>query len=246
MRAIIADDEQHLAEDLRRRLTALWPELKIIAVVHDGIAAEKALAELKPDIAFIDIRMPGQSGLDAARSVLNSTRLVFVTAFDDHAVQAFEQAAVDYLLKPVSDERLERCVERLQQGSMFAPDAMMSRLQKLLVTATKPEFLRWLRIQVGQAVRMVDVEEVCYFQSADKYTTVLTRDAELLLRTPLKDLIEQLDPDRFWQVHRGTVVNVKQIVSAHHDLLGKVSLALKDRAEKVAVSRSYAHLFKQM
>ncbi|MDH2916477.1 MAG: LytTR family DNA-binding domain-containing protein [Gallionella sp.] len=246
MRAIIADDEPHLAEDLRRRLTLLWPELKIVAIVHDGIAAEKALTELKPDIAFLDIRMPGQSGLDAARSASMATRLVFVTAFDDHAVQAFEQAAVDYLLKPVSDERLERCVERLQQGSLFAPDAMLSRLQQLLATPAKPEPLRWLRIQVGQTVRMVAVEEVCYFQSADKYTTVLTRDAELLLRTPLKDLIEQLDHDQFWQVHRGTLVNVKQIVSAHHDLLGKVTLSLKDRAEKVAVSRSYAHLFKQM
>lgn len=246
MRAIIADDEHHLAEDLRRRLTQLWPELKMIAVVHDGVAAERALTELKPDIAFLDIRMPGQSGLDAARAASMSTRLVFVTAFDDHAVQAFEQAAVDYLLKPVSDERLERCVERLQQGSLFAPDAMMTRLQKLLATSVKPEPLRWLRIQVGQTVRMVAVEEVCYFQSSDKYTTVLTRDAELLLRTPLKDLIEQLAPDQFWQVHRGTVVNVKQIVSAHHDLLGKVSLSLKDRVERVAVSRSYAHLFKQM
>lgn len=246
MRAIIADDEHHLAEDLRRRLTLLWPELKIIAVVHDGIAAERALTELKPDIAFLDIRMPGQSGLDAARVASMLTRLVFVTAFDDHAVQAFEQAAVDYLLKPVSDERLECCVERLQQGGMFAPDAMMSRLQKLLATPAKPEPLRWLRIQVGQAVRMVAVEEVCYFQSADKYTTVLTREAELLLRTPLKELVEQLDPDLFWQVHRGTLVNVRQIVSAHHDLLGKVSLTLRDRPEKVAVSRSYAQLFRQM
>ncbi len=190
--------------------------------------------------------MPGQSGLDAARAASMSTRLVFVTAFDDHAVQAFEQAAVDYLLKPVSDERLERCVECLQHGSLLAPDAMLSCPQKLLWTSVKPEPLRLLRIKVGQTVRMVAVEEVCYFQSADKYTTVLTRDAELLLRTPLKDLIEQLAPDQFWQVHRGTVVNVKQIVSAHHDLLGKVSLSLRDRAEKVAVSRSYAHLFKQM
>lgn len=246
MRAIIADDEQHLADDLRRRLTQLWPELKVIAVVHDGIAAERALSELKPDIAFLDIRMPGQSGLDAARAASMSTRLVFVTAFDDHAVQAFEQAAVDYLLKPASDERLQRCVKRLQQGNLFAPDAMLSRLQRLLATPSKPESLRWLRIQVGQTVRMVAVEEVCYFQSGDKYTAVLTRDAELLLRTPLKDLIEQLDPDQFWQVHRGTVVNAKQIGSAHRNLLGKVSLTLKDRAEKVAVSRSYAHLFKQM
>lgn len=231
MKAIIADDELHLADDLQRRLGKLWPELQIVAVLHDGIAAAQALSELEPDIAFLDIRMPGQSGLDAARAAASDCRVVFVTAFDDHAVQAFEQAAVDYLLKPVSDERLQRCVERLQQ---------------LLAAQSKPEPLHWLRIQVGQNVRMVAVDEVCYFQSADKYTTVLTRDAELLLRTPLKELIRQLDPDRFWQVHRGTLVNVKQIVSAHYDLLGKVSLNLRDRPEKIAVSRSYAHLFRQM
>jgi DNA-binding LytR/AlgR family response regulator len=246
MKAIIADDEQHLAEDLRRRLLRLWPELQIVAVLHDGIAAAQALTDIKPDIAFLDIRMPGQSGLDAANSAASDCRLVFVTAFDDHAVQAFEQAAVDYLLKPVSEERLTRCVERLRQRSMFAPNALLTRLQQLLATPAKPEPLRWLRVQVGQAVRMVAVEEVCYFQSADKYTTLLTRDAELLLRTPLKELIDQLDAEQFWQVHRGTVVNVRQIVTAHHDLLGKVTLALRDRAEKVAVSRSYAHLFRQM
>ena len=246
MKAIIADDEQHLAEDLRQRLAQLWPELQIVAVLHDGMAAATALEELKPDIAFLDIRMPGRSGLDAARAAAADCRVVFVTAFDDHAVQAFEQAAVDYLLKPVSDERLERCVERLKQRSMFAPDALLARLQQLLATPTKPEPLRWLRIQVGQSVRMVAVEEVCYFQSADKYTTVLTRDAELLLRTPLKELIAQLDAELFWLVHRGMIVNAKQIVSAHHDLLGKVTLTLRDRPEKAAVSRSYAHLFRQM
>ena len=246
MKAIIADDEQHLADDLRRRMAQLWPELQIAAVLHDGIAAAHALQELKPDIAFLDIRMPGQSGLDAARAAAADCRVVFVTAFDDHAVQAFEQAAVDYLLKPVSDERLARCVERLKQRSEAAPDALLARLQQLLATQNKPEPLRWLRIQVGQSVRMVAVEEVCYFQSADKYTSVLTRDAELLLRTPLKELVSQLDPDAFWQVHRGTIVNAKQIVSAHHDLLGKVTLTLRDRSDKVAVSRSYAHLFRQM
>ncbi|MEQ1556218.1 MAG: LytTR family DNA-binding domain-containing protein, partial [Gallionella sp.] len=161
-------------------------------------------------------------------------------------VQAFEQAAVDYLLKPVADERLARCVERLQQRSKAEPDALLARLQELLATPAKTEPLRWLRVQVGQSVRMVAVEEVCYFQSADKYTTVLTRDTELLLRTPLKDLMTQLDADQFWQVHRSTVVNARQVIAAHHDLLGKMSLILKDRKEKVAVSRSYTHLFKQM
>ena len=246
MKAIIADDEQHLADDLQRRLLRLWPELQIVAVVHDGVAAAAALSDIKPDIAFLDIRMPGQNGLDAARAAAADCRVVFVTAYDDHAVQAFEQAAADYLLKPVSDERLASCVARLQQRSAVAPDALLARLQKLLATPAKPELLRWLRAQVGQTVRMVAVEEVCYFQSADKYTTVLTRDAELLLRTPLKELIAQLDAEQFWQVHRGTVVNVRQISAAHHHALGRVTLSLRDRKETLHVSRGYGHLFRQM
>ena len=246
LKAIIAEDEKHLADDLQRRLLRLWPELQIAAVVHDGIAAANALTEIKPDFAFLDIRMPGKSGLEAALSAPAECRVVFVTAFDDHAVQAFEQAAADYLLKPVSDERLARCVDRLKQHATVAPDELLTRLQRLLAVPTKPEPLRWLRAQVGQAVRMVAVEDVCCLQSADKYTLLQTRDAELLLRTPLKEMVAQLDPQQFWQVHRGTVVNVRQIVSAHHDLLSKVTLTLRDRPEKIAVSRSYSHLFKQM
>ena len=246
MKALIAEDERHLADDLQRRLQQLWPELQIVSIVHDGVAAAAALTEIKPDFAFLDIRMPGKTGLEAARSAPAGCRVVFVTAYDEHAVQAFEQAAVDYLLKPVSDERLARCVERLKQHATAAPDDMLQRLQRLLAEPAKPEYLRWLRAQVGQAVRMVALEEVCCLQSADKYTLALTRDAELVLRTPLKDLIAQLDPQEFWQVHRGTVVNVRQIVSAHHDMLGKVTLTLRDRPEKIAVSRSYAHLFRQM
>jgi len=246
LRALIADDEVHLADDLQRRLGRLWPELQIAAVVHDGVAATAALADMQLDFAFLDIRMPGKSGLDAARAAPANCRVVFVTAYDDHAVQAFEQAAADYLLKPVSDERLARCVERLKQQAAMAPNALLARLQRLLAVPAKPEPLRWLRAQVGQTVRIVPVEEVCCFQSADKYTLLLTRDAELLLRTPLRELVAQLDPQQFWQVHRATVVNVRQIVSAQHDLLGKVSLTLRERSEKVAVSRSYAHLFRQM
>ena len=246
MKAIIADDEQHLAEDLRRRLKRLWPELQIVAVIHDGVAAAEALTTINPDIAFLDIRMPGLSGLDAARAAQSNCRVVFVTAFDAHAVEAFDQAAVDYLLKPVSDERLARCVERLKQHSAAAPDALLMRLQQLLTTVAKPQPLRWLRAQVGQVVRMVAIDEVCYFQSADKYTVVYTRDAELLLRTPLKELLTQLDPQQFWQVHRSTVVSVNHIVLAKHDLLGRVTLTLRDRPEPVSVSRTYVHLFRQM
>jgi DNA-binding LytR/AlgR family response regulator len=245
MNIIIADDEPLLADDLRRRLSRLCPEMKVLAVLHDGQAAAEALQELKPAVAFLDIRIPGKTGLEAAKFAPSGCRVVFVTAYDDHAVQAFEQAAADYLLKPVSDERLAKCVERLRQPAT-APDDLLARLQNLLFAPAKPEPLRWLRAQVGQVVRMVAVEEVCYFQSTDKYTSVFTRDAEMLLRTPLKELILQLDSAEFWQIHRSTVVNARQIVSAHHDLLGKITLTLCDRVEKLAVSRSYAHLFKQM
>lgn len=248
MKAIIAEDEIHLADDLQRRLRRLWPELEIAAVVHDGVAANAALAEHDPDVAFLDIRMPGRSGLEVAHSAPARCRVVFVTAYDEHAVQAFEQAAADYLLKPVSDERLEKCVARLrkEEGRNADSGDLLVRLQQLLEVPAKPEPLRWLRAQVGQTVRMVAVEDVCCLQSADKYTLALTRDAELLLRTPLKELVAQLDSQEFWQVHRGTIVNVRQIVAAHHGVLGKVTLTLRDRPEKIAVSRSYAHLFRQM
>ncbi len=242
MRAIIADDEKHLADDLKRRLARLWPELKIVDVVHDGEAAERALHEHTPDIAFLDIRMPGRSGLDVAAAVPAGCRIVFVTAYDDHAVEAFEQAAVDYLLKPVSDERLTRCVERLR-GGVAAPDRLLERLQQLLAKPVAQP-LRWLKIPAGDGVRMLPVEEVCYFRSDNKYTVVMTRDSELLLRTPLKELIDGLDPDRFWQVHRGTVVNVRQVLTAERDFGGKLMLKLRDRKEKLPVSRSFAHLFR--
>lgn len=244
MKALIADDEAHLADDLQRRLLQLWPQLEIVARVQDGMAAAQALTQFQPDLAFLDIRMPGQSGLEAARAAPAHCRVVFVTAYDEHAIQAFDQAAVDYLLKPVSDARLARCVERLQQQA--APAQMLARLQDLIAASAKPEPLRFLRAQVGQTVRLVPVEAVCYLQSSDKYTLVQTRDAELLLRTPLKELLTQLDPRQFWQVHRSTVVNVGQIVAAHQELFGKVSLRLRDRPETLTVSRSYAHLFRQM
>ena len=249
MKAIIAEDEIHLADDLQRRLLRLWPELEIAAVVHDGLAASTALTDHSPDIAFLDIRMPGRSGLEVARTVPAQCRVVFVTAYDEHAVQAFEHAAADYLLKPVSDERLAKCVTRLRQQADQLPAVpvdLLTRLQQLLAAPQKPEPLRWLRAQVGQSVRVVAVEEVCCLQSADKYTLALTRDAELLLRTPLKELITQLDPQEFWQVHRGAVVNVRKIVAAHHGVLGKITLTLRDRPEKITVSRNYAHLFRQM
>jgi DNA-binding LytR/AlgR family response regulator len=245
VRALIAEDEPHLADDLARRLARLWPELEIAAVVHDGLAAREALAELAPDLAFLDIRMPGLSGLEVARGAPAGCRVVFVTAYDEHAVAAFDAAAADYLLKPVADARLEQCIARLRAAAPGGQGDLLARLQALLPAAANPP-LRWLRAQVGQSLRLVAVEEVCYFQAGDKYTGAVTREGEFLLRTPIKELLPQLDPEQFWQVHRGTLVNVSQIVAAKRDLLGRLNLTLRDRPETLAVSRAYVHLFRQM
>ena len=249
MKALIADDEPLLAQHLRARLAALWPDLEVVGLAANGIEARRMLEDLKPDIAFLDIRMPGQSGLEVVQALSPETRaacrVVFVTAHDEFAVQAFDREAVDYLLKPVVDDRLALAIERLRRpASRVQPDDLMQRLQALLPKSAT--HLAWIRASVGAEVRLVAVDEVCYFQAADKYTAVYTRDAELLIRTPIKELGDQLNPDHFWQVHRGTLVNVRQIVSARHDALGRVSLKLRDRPEAVAVSRAYAHLFKQM
>lgn len=250
MRALIAEDEALLADDLVRRLARLWPELDIAEVVHDGIAARQALTQHAPDIAFLDIRMPGLSGLDAAKSAPPGCRVIFVSAYDEHAVAAFEQAAADYLLKPVSDARLEQCIARLQQAMRQATppqtDALLAQLQNLLGASAKPEPLRWLRAQVGQEVRLIELDDVCFFQACDKYTNAATRDGEFLLRTPLKELAARIDPEQFWRVHRGTLVNVRQIKSAKRDLLGRYVLTLRERPETLAVSRGYAYLFRQM
>jgi DNA-binding LytR/AlgR family response regulator len=252
MKAIIADDEPLLAKHLQARLTAAWPQLEIAGLAANGIQAREMIEELRPDLAFLDIRMPGLTGLDVVRALSAEARrhcrVVFVTAYDEFAVQAFEREAVDYLLKPVTDDRLRAAVARLRRVVELPATAdsadILQRLQALLPKAV--EHLRWVRASVGNDVRLVAVDEVCYFQATDKYTAVFTRDAELLIRTSIKELVEQLDPAHFWQVHRGTLVNARQIVSARHDALGRVSLKLRDRPETLAVSRGYAQIFRQM
>ncbi len=252
--AIIADDEPRLAAYLRDRLAVLWPDLVIAGVAANGPEAQALIADESPDIAFLDIRMPGLTGLEVARSAGPDVHVVFVTAFDQYAVDAFERAAVDYLLKPVSDDRLAQTVERLQRrvAGGNAPSDWQSALTMLAQLAPSqsaggaPERLAWIRASVGAQVRLIPVEEVCYFQSNDKYTSVFTADGEALIRTPLRELAESLDPNRFWQVHRGTIVNVSHVAATHRDLAGRVSLALKTRAESVAVSRAFSHRFKQM
>jgi len=252
--AIIADDEPRLAAYLRERLAELWPDLVVAGVAANGPEAQALIAAEGPDIAFLDIRMPGLSGLDVAKSAGRDVHVVFVTAFDEYAVDAFERAAVDYLLKPVSDARLAQTIERLRQrlaGEQAAPGlrAVLATLAELapgLVAGSTPERLAWIRASVGAEVRLIAVDDVCYFQANDKYTSVFTKDGEALIRTPLRALVDSLDPVRFWQVHRGTIVNVAHVASTTRDFAGRVSLVLRHREEPVAVSRAFAHRFRQM
>jgi DNA-binding LytR/AlgR family response regulator len=244
MRALIADDEPHLVAFLANRLTELWPELEIAVRTDNGDDALRLIREQRPDLAFLDIKMPGLSGIEVAQQIGEDCRVVFVTAYEHFAVTAFEAEAVDYLLKPVTDERLLLTIERLRRDTVRPSDALLASLQQNLAVA--PAYLRWIRTSVGSSVRMVAVDEVCYFRAADKYTSVITGTAELLIRTSIKELVAQLDPELFWQVHRGTLVNVRQIVAAERDVFGRLELRLRDRPEGVAVSRNYAHLFRQM
>ena len=236
--AIIADDEPRLATYLRDRLATLWPELVIAGIAANGPEAQALIATEDPDIAFLDIRMPGLTGLEVAQAAHRKLNVVFVTAFDEYAVDAFERAAVDYLLKPVTDARLAQTVERLKHrvtDHAAAPDLRAA-----------PERLAWIRASVGQQVRLIPVEDVCCFQANDKYTSVFTKDGEALIRTALRELVDALDPDRFWQVHRGTIVNLAHVGATNRDLAGRVSLSLKTRTEAIAVSRAFAHRFRQM
>jgi DNA-binding LytR/AlgR family response regulator len=253
-RAIIADDEPRLALYLRDRLAALWPELAVAGIAANGAEAKALIDREEPDLAFLDIRMPGLSGLEVAKAADRSLHVVFVTAFDQYAVDAFEQAAVDYLLKPVGDARLAQTVARLRERiaqANHAPElraalATLSRLAPALAPTGGSERLAWIRASVGQQVRLIAVDDVCYFQANDKYTSVFTKDGEALIRTPLRELAEGLDPDRFWQVHRGTIVNLAHVAATNRDFAGRVSLALKTRSEAIAVSRAFAHRFRQM
>ena len=275
--ALIAEDEPLLASALKAELARAWPELKVLAVVGDGVSAVKFALDLKPDVLFFDIRMPGLSGLEAAAELVNEwdtsaqggaafPALVFVTAYDQYAVQAFEAQAMDYLLKPVQAGRLQKTVSKLQQvlngrvlpvqaacthGANFDAglDHTLAQLRQLLKAADAPApaaALKLIQVSVGNTIRMVPLDQVVYFEAADKYIRVLTPEHEYLIRTPLRELLAQLDTQQFWQVHRATVVRAQAIQAVTRDEAGKSWLQLRGRAEKLAVSRLYAHLFRAM
>lgn len=270
-RALIAEDEPLLAAALQQELSRAWPGLQIVATVGDGLSAVRQALALQPELLFFDIRMPGQSGLDAAVELAEDwpgtgpaarpfPALVFVTAYDQYAVQAFEAQAIDYLLKPIQPARLQKTVQKLQQAlANHAPyaidlEATMAQLRHLLAapgvvpgsSASSGAALTLIPASSGNRVHMVPVAEVLYFEAADKYVRVLTAAREFLIRTPLKELIAQLDQRVFWQIHRSTLVRADAITTVTRDEAGKLHLELTGRPEKLPVSRLYAHLFKAM
>ncbi|MCP5270784.1 MAG: response regulator transcription factor [Burkholderiaceae bacterium] len=250
--ALIADDEPALARHLQRELAALWPDLQFTPLARHGVEAAEQIAALRPDVAFLDIQMPGLTGLEVAQGIEGDTRVVFVTAYDEYAVQAFEQQALDYLLKPVKADRLQRCVQRLQQAlqAPAAPDARLAEaLQRLLpagAAAAAPQRLRWIRASAGEVMHQIPVEQVLFFQADDKYTCVQTATAEHLIRTPIVELLPQLDPEVFAQVHRSTVINLAHLAGTRRDEASRLFLRLRDFPRELPVSRAYVHLFKAM
>jgi DNA-binding LytR/AlgR family response regulator len=275
-RAVLADDERLMREQLRARLAEVWPELQIVAEARNGIEAVQLVAEHRPDIVFLDIRMPGLTGVDAARQIAQLPpretdkeadddddllpEIVFITAYDQYAVEAFEQGVADYVLKPAERDRLQLTVQRIQkrlaarQGGPDAQDApagpnmqqLLHQLSAHLTPGGAPQYLQWIQASVGQAIQMIPVDEVLFFISDEKYTRVQTAQVEALIRKPIKELVDEIDPRLFWQIHRSTLVNVKAISGVTRDFRGRQIVAVKGHGEKLEVSRSYTGLFKGM
>jgi DNA-binding LytR/AlgR family response regulator len=250
--AIIAEDEAPLRHALSAMLGIVWPELRIVAECEDGIAAMEAIVAHRPTLAFLDIRMPGVSGLDVSRAAIAAKSLVvFTTAYDEYAVRAFEAGAVDYLLKPLQPERMQRAIERIRERLCSAPGQEVGALDQVdaLEAQLRPSgarLIRWISAAVGDSVRMIGIEEVLYFQAQDKYVRVVSAGGEAIIRTPVKELLAGLDPDEFWQVHRGVVVRVSAIDRVRKDELGKSVLQLRGREDALPVSAAFLHRFRGM
>jgi DNA-binding LytR/AlgR family response regulator len=246
-RAIIAEDEANLRAELREGLAELWPELVVCAEARDGLEATRALERERPNVLFLDIEMPGMSGLDVARSASGRCHVVFVTAYDKYAVAAFDRGAVDYVMKPFSAERLQVTVERLKARIDDSPAKLDELLRLLVERVGKPrDYVRWITASQGNEVRLVTVDEISYFQSHHKYTLVVTGTRELLIRRTVKELCDELDPDVFWQIHRGTLVNVNAIAGLVREPGGQMRVRLKTRKEMLPVSGPFMHRFRQM
>jgi DNA-binding LytR/AlgR family response regulator len=252
--AIIADDERLMRDQLRMRLNQVWPELEIVGEAKNGEEAVELVTQLKPDLTFLDIRMPGITGMEAARQIGSQSNIVFVTAYDQYAVEAFERGAVDYVLKPPEQERLQLTVDRLKErlakpkAAAVVSDSVTQMLSQLAekMAAPKPAYLQWIQASIGQDLRMIPVEDILFFRSDEKYTCVQTEKFEALIRKPVRDLAEELDPSLFWQIHRATLVNVNAIEGVTRDIRGRHLVLIKGKSDKLEVSRSFLHLFKQM
>ena len=265
LRALVADDERLLREQLKTRLASAWPELQIVGEARDGLEALAQAEALRPDVVFLDIRMPGMTGIEAAREIVAlpdwKGEIVFVTAYDEYAIAAFEQGALDYLLKPVETGRLAQTAQRLKDrlaarrsaGSAAADeaalDALLERLMKLQhgmaqPPGSPPAYMQWIQAATGSTTRLIAVPEVLFFRSDEKYTRVQTRQQESFIRTPIRDLLPQLDPQQFWQIHRSTIVNLSAVASVTRDDTGRQKVHLNGHPEVLEVSRSFAHLFR--
>lgn len=245
--AVLAEDEPLLADELADLLQALWPQLEIVARVHDGVAALNAIEAHQPDVAFLDIHMPLLTGIEVARQIAGRCHVAFITSYDEHALEAFETGAMDYVLKPPTAARLATTIQRLKTRLQQPPADLRRALRDLVErTPSAPRYLQWINASRGAAVRLITVEEILYFKSDQKYTLVVTADAEALIKKTIKNLTSELDPTMFWQVHRSTVVNVHAIDSVIRDDRGNLTLRLKQRPEILAVSEAYHHLFHQM
>ena len=242
--AVIAEDEPLLRAQLKSRLAQAWPELAIVAEAGNGEEAQRLIDAHAPDVVFLDIRMPVRSGIDVARALSGRIHVVFVTAYDEYAVAAFEEGAADYVLKPVTAERLAKVVARLKPRVAAPPLPIAELLARLAERDGGP--LRWIRASLGAAMQLIPTEDVIYFQAEDKYTKVVTAGAEALIRKPIKELYDELDPEAFWQIHRGTIVNLRAILRVERDWRDQPVILLKERPEKLTVSRTFASRFKAM
>jgi DNA-binding LytR/AlgR family response regulator len=244
-RALIAEDEPLLAAELREEVGRLWPELLVCEVVHDGHAALRGIDVHRPQVLFLDVQMPGLTGIEVARVNAARSHVVFITAFDHYAVQAFDEGAVDYLLKPLDPARLARALQRVRER-LARPPADLTHLLAQIQRGPANEPLRWITVLNGREVRLITVDDICYFRADNKYVAVVTADGESLITTPLQELLARLDPAVFWQVHRGTIVNVNAVHSVRRTVAGHLELKLKQRNELLRVSSGHAHRFRQM
>jgi len=249
--AVVVDDERLMREQIVGRLKEAWPELIIVGEAGNGREAIAMVQSLEPDIVFLDINMPEMDGIKAAQALAGKAHLVFVTAYDQYAVRAFDQGAVDYLLKPVEPERVALACRRLRERLEQKPDPMNELLDQLSQRlgssgVAHREYMRWVQASVGSNIRMIPTSEILFFRAEDKYTRVQTGNFEALIRKPIKELLEELDPKEFWQIHRATVVRLDAIAQVSRNLRGKQVVHLKGSDEKLEVSRSFGHLFRQM